>query len=195
MLERVDQGVGRILETLEKHKLLDNTLVAFSSDNGGYKLSDNQPLFHYKASLWEGGVRVPCLMRWPGKLPAGMTRSQMGITMDLTATFLAAAGALPADGKLDGIDLLPILSGNAQPRERAFFWRIQRSDRQQKAVRQGKWKYLKDASTEFLFDLDADIGERRNLAYQHPELVTRLRQLHAAWEADVDRHSVEIVVK
>jgi arylsulfatase A-like enzyme len=113
----------------------------------------------------------------------------------LTATFLAAAGALPADGKLDGIDLLPILSGNAQPRERAFFWRIQRSDRQQKAVRQGKWKYLKDASTEFLFDLDADIGERRNLAYQHPELVTRLRQLHAAWEADVDRHSVEIVVK
>jgi arylsulfatase A-like enzyme len=196
MLERVDQGVGDILRTLEKHKLLDSTLIAFSSDNGGYKLSDNQPLFHYKASLWEGGVRVPCLMRWPERLPAGKTMSQMGITMDLTATFLMTAGAkVPTEYKLDGIDLLPVLSGQAKEQERTFFWRIHRSDRQQKAARQGKWKYLKDASTEFLFDLDSDIGERHNLAYRHPELVTRLRQLHAVWEADVDRHAVDILVK
>jgi arylsulfatase A len=196
MLERVDQGVGQILQTLEKNKLLDNTLVAFSSDNGGYKYSDNQPFFHYKASLWEGGVRVPCLMRWPSKLAAGKAMPQLGITMDLSATFLALAGAkAPPDYKLDGIDLLPILSGQAKEQERTFFWRIQRSDRQQKAVRQGKWKYLKDASTEFLFDLDLDIGERHNLAYQHPERVVRLRQLHASWEADVDRNDVDILVK
>lgn len=196
MLERADQGVGEIVKTLAKHKLLDNTLLAFSSDNGGYKLSDNQPLFHYKASLWEGGVRVPCLIRWPGKLPAGQTKSQMGITMDLTATFLSVAGApVPADYKLDGIDLLPILAGQAQEKERTFFWRSQRSDRQQKAVRQGKWKYLKDVSTEFLFDLDTDIGERHNLAYQHPELVARLRQLHASWEADVELNRPDILVK
>jgi arylsulfatase A len=192
MLERVDD----ILQTLAKHKLADNTLIVFSSDNGGYKLSDNQPLFHYKASLWEGGVRVPCLMRWPGTLSAGKTMAPMGITMDLTATFLAAAGAkAPADYKLDGIDLLPILSGQAKDQQRTFFWRIERPDRQQKALRQGKWKYLKDAGTEFLFDLDADIGERRNLAYRHPELVTRLRELHASWEADVDRNNADILVK
>ncbi len=196
MLERVDQGVGAIVQSLAKHKILDDTLLVFSSDNGGYKLSDNQPLFHYKASLWEGGVRVPCLMRWPGKLPADRTLSQMGITMDLTATFLAAAGAkVPDDCKLDGIDLLPILSGQAKERERTFFWRIRRPDRQQAAVRQGKWKYLKDGGTEFLFDLDADIGERRNLAYRHPDLLGRLRRLHAAWEADVDRNESDILVK
>lgn len=196
MLERVDRGVGDILKTLAKHKLLDHTLLAISSDNGGYKLSDNRPLFHYKASLWEGGVRVPCLMRFPGKLPAGKVMSQMGITMDLTATFLSVAGAkVPSDHKLDGIDLLPILSGQAPEQERTFFWRIQRSDRQQKAVRQGKWKYVKDASSEFLFDLDADIGERHNLAYQNPEFVARLRRLHASWEEDVERGRPDLLVK
>lgn len=196
MLERVDRGVGAIVASLEKNKLLDNTLLVFSSDNGGYKLSDNQPLFHYKASLWEGGVRVPCLMRWPGKLPAGKTLTQAGITMDLTATFLAVGGAkIPADYKLDGIDLMPMLSGKLKEVERTFFWRIGRSDRRQKALRHGKWKYLKEGAIEFLFDLDVDIGERHNLAYQNPELVARLRRLHENWEGEMDRNPPEMLVK
>jgi arylsulfatase A-like enzyme len=196
MLERVDKGVGAILDTLTKHKLLDNTLVVLSSDNGGYKLSDNGPLFHYKATLWEGGVRVPCLMRWPGKLAEGKTLTQSGITMDLTATFLAAAGAkVPADYQLDGIDLMPILTGKAKEQERTFFWRINRADRQQKALRHGNWKYLKDGAVEFLFDLDNDIGERHNLAYQQSERVARLRQLHTGWEREMDRSNPAILVK
>lgn len=195
MLDRVDQGVGMILDALDKHKLAEDTLVIFSSDNGGYKLSDNGPLFHHKATLWEGGVRVPCLMRWPGKLPAGKTIDQMGISMDLTATILAAAGAGKIDRKLDGIDLLPILTGKEKERERAFFWRIDRADRKQKAARQGNWKYIKDGGVEMLFDLEDDIGERRNLFYRHPEVVERLRRLHADWEADVGREAPPFLVK
>jgi arylsulfatase A-like enzyme len=169
MLERVDQGVGLILSALEKNGVADNTLVIFTSDNGGYRLSDNGPLFHQKATLWEGGVHVPCLMRWPARLPKGRTVAQMGITMDLTATVLAAAGAEPPkDRKLDGIDLTPYLTGKEKEVERAFFWRIDRSDRKQKAARQGRWKYLRDGSIELLFDLAEDPSERRNLGYRHP---------------------------
>ena len=196
MLERVDQGVGQILDTLDKKGLADNTLVIFSGDNGGYKLSNNGPLFHHKTSLWEGGVRVPCLMRWPAQLGKGQTTKQMGITMDLTATILAATGAEQRkEVHLDGINLLPILKGMHKETERTFYWRVDRSDRKQKALRHGQWKYLKDGMIELLFDLHEDIGERRNLAYQHPERVERLRRMHADWEADVDRHRPELVVK
>ena len=112
MLERVDAGVGMILRELERLGIADNTLVVFSSDNGGERWSSNAPLFHHKATLWEGGIRVPCLMRWPAKLPKGKTTAQMGITMDLHATFLAAAGAPQIKGAaLDGVDLLPLLAG------------------------------------------------------------------------------------
>jgi len=188
MLERVDKGVGMILDALDKNGIADNTLVVFSSDNGGYYLSDNSPLFHHKSTLWEGGVRVPCLMRWPGVLPAGKVSQQMGITMDLTATMLTAASAkLPEGHKLDGIDLLPHVSGKKKESERTFCWRIDRSDRKQKAVRQGKWKYIKDAMIEMLFDLEEDVGERRNLIYRHPELAARLRRLHEEWETDLAR--------
>ncbi|MCI0460561.1 MAG: sulfatase [Gemmataceae bacterium] len=196
MLERVDRGVGMILDALDKNGVAENTLVIFSSDNGGYRLSDNGPLFHHKATLWEGGVRVPCLMRWPARLPKGQVISQMGITMDLTATILTAAGAeLPKERKLDGIDLMPILTGKQKEVERTFFWRIDRSDRKQNAVRQGRWKYLKDGAIEMLFDLQEDISERRNLGYRHPEIVERLRRLHAEWAADVDRNPPPMRVK
>jgi arylsulfatase A-like enzyme len=196
MLERVDQGVGQILDALKKQGIDDNTLVIFSSDNGGYRLSDNGPLFHHKSTLWEGGVRVPCLMRWPHRLPKGKVTEQAGITMDLTATVLAAAGAkLPKDRKLDGMNLLPILTGQEKNVERTFCWRIDRSDRRQKAVRHGKWKYHKDGMIELLFDLDHDIGERRNLAYQNPQVVGRMRQLLADWEADLARTPPAFMVK
>lgn len=196
MLERVDQGVGAILKTLEKHGLADDTLVIFSSDNGGYRLSDNSPLFHHKSTLWEGGVRVPCLLRWPNVLPKGTRSQQMGITMDLTATILAAAGGKAApDRPLDGIDLLPLLTGKAKEVERTFCWRIDRTGRKQKAIRQGKWKFLQDGMLGLLFDLENDVGERRNLAYRHPDIVDRLRRRLAEWEADVDRNDAPFLVK
>jgi arylsulfatase A-like enzyme len=196
MLERVDQGVGQILTALEKQRVLDNTLVIFSSDNGGYQLSDNSPLFHHKTTLWEGGVRVPCLMRWPARLKQGKDIDQPAITMDLSATILAAAGATPPAGrKLDGINLLPILTGQQKQIERTFFWRIDRTARKQKAVRHGPWKYMRDGMLEMLFDLEKDISERRNLAYQHPDIVARLRQMLADWEAEMAKEPTTFVVR
>jgi arylsulfatase A-like enzyme len=117
--------------------------------------------------------------------------------MDLTATFLAAAGAkLPADYIGDGLNLLPILTG-AQPEvERTFFWRINRSNRLMSAVRHGRWKYLSDGNTmDLLFDLSADIGERHNLGYQHPEVLRDLKARLKTWEAEMDASAREFVVR
>jgi arylsulfatase A-like enzyme len=196
MTEAVDAGVGKVLEALDRLKLADNTLVIFTNDNGGERLSDNGPLFHHKATVWEGGIRVPCVLRFPGRLPAGKISDQPGISMDLTATVLAACGvAPPADRKLDGIDLLPVLSGKSGPVERTLFWRIDRKDRLQKAVRQGKWKYVRDGNIDLLFDLSADVGERRDLAYHHPEKVAELRKKLADWEAEMATHKPAFIVK
>lgn len=111
-----------IQQKLDQHGLTGNTLFVLSSDNGGERWSSNLPLFHHKATLWEGGIRVPCLMRWPDKLPAGVVTAQPAITMDLTATFIAAAGARPPSGyQLDGINLLPHIADDAnKPTERTF---------------------------------------------------------------------------
>ena len=197
MVERIDQGVGMILDELDKQGIAENTLVVFSSDNGGERYSRNTPLFHHKATLWEGGIRVPCLMRWPAKLPKGKVTSQMAITMDLHATFAAAAGAKTPLGKpLDGIDLVPLLTNDAESIQRTFYWRIDRSNRKQKAIRHGKWKYVNDGNTmDLLFDLEADIGEHTNLGYQHPEIVKDLQRRLKAWELEMDATERQILVK
>jgi arylsulfatase A-like enzyme len=185
MLERLDSGVGKVLAALAKHGLTRDTLVIFTNDNGGERLSDNGPFFHHKTTLWEGGIRVPCLLRWPGRLPAGKVSRQPAISMDLTATVLAACSVRPPAGrKLDGIDLLPLLGGD-RLRERTFFWRIGRPDRQQRAVRHGDWKYVRDGGMELLFNLAADPGERKDLAYRHPATVGQLRARLAAWEKEM----------
>ena len=188
MIEHADRGVGTILAALERRGVARNTLVIFTNDNGGEWLSRNAPLFHRKDTLWEGGIRVPAIFRWPGRLPAGATRVTPGITMDLTATVLAAARvAVPAD--FEGTNLLPMLTGAgaaAAAAERPLFWRIATPTRQQRAVRRGKWKLLVDGDDLLLFDLTRDIGERNDLASSRPALVRELRGLLAAWEQDVD---------
>lgn len=197
MVERIDLGVGMILAELDTLKLAENTLVVFSSDNGGERFSRNAPLFHHKATVWEGGIRVPCLMRWPGKLPKGKITSQMAITMDLHATFLAVAGVHEMPPKaLDGINLLPLVTGESKPVERTFFWRIDRSNRKQRAIRQGPWKYINDGnSMDLLFNLDSDISERTDLGYQHPDILAGLKAKLKAWEAEIDATEREIWVR
>jgi arylsulfatase A-like enzyme len=197
MVERVDLGVGMMLAELEKAGIAENTFIVFSSDNGGERLSDNRPLFHNKTTLWEGGIHVPCLMRWPAKLPKGQVVKQPAITMDLTATFLAAAGAkTPSDYHPDGINLLPILTGTEPEIERTFCWRIQRGLRTQWAIRHGKWKYLSDADTnELLFDLNADISERRNLYYEHQDIAVDLKARYKAWANEMDASDRAFLIK
>ena len=186
ILERADQGVGKILATLDRLQLSRNTLVIFTSDNGGEWLSRNAPLFHRKYTLWEGGIRVPLLMRWPARIPRGIVSKQVGITMDLTASIVAVAqSSPPASYKPEGIDLIPLIA-NRQVRERTLFWRIPVPARNQRAVRQGRWKYLRDGQYEFVYDLTADIGERNDLARTKAGMLPAFRKLVAAWEADVD---------
>lgn len=202
MLEACDRGVGEILAVLEKKGVLDNTLFVFTNDNGGeVRLACNRPLFHHKATLWEGGIRVPCILRWPGHLPAGTQSKQVGISMDLAATILAATGARAPEGRtLDGMNLLPMLAGEKPPVERTLCWRINRVDRKQRAVRHGKWKYVMDGdnpvtSLGLLFDLEADVSERFNIAPQHREIVLDLQRRYMDWEKEVDRDAPELVVR
>ena len=196
MTEAIDAGVGKILSALEERNAADRTLVVFTNDNGGERLSDMGPLFHHKATLWEGGIRVPCLLRYPGVLPAGKVSDQPAITMDLAATVLAACGVSPsADRKLDGVDLIPLLSGKSPSAMRAFFWRIQRPERNQRAVRYGQFKLVRDSGYDQLFDLATDIGERHDLSYLHPETADELRRLLAEWEAEMAKEKPAFTVK
>lgn len=196
MVEKVDDSVGAILNELEQQGVLENTLVVLSSDNGGERYSDNTPLFHHKSTLWEGGIRVPCLMRWPARLPKGKTTAQVGITMDLSATFAAIAGAKPdADRPFDGINLVPILTGEQPEQTRTLYWRINRPGREQKAVRHGNHKYIQDSNVEMLFDLSQDISERRDLHFQQPDLFLDLKRRLAAWEADLAKERTEFLVR
>ena len=193
MLERADQGVGRILEQLEQLRLTQNTIVIFTNDNGGEWLSRNTPLFHRKWTLWEGGIRVPAIVRWPGHIPAGRVSHQVGITMDLTASILAATNStVPTDARLEGMNIFPILEGRAAQAERTLFWRTAVGGFQQRAVRSGNWKLLVDGNAVLLFDLQNDIGERNDLAARRPDIAQRLRRLLADWERDVNEEAARL---
>jgi arylsulfatase A-like enzyme len=186
MVERADAGVGRILATIDRLGLRRNTIVIFTNDNGGEWLSHGGPLFHRKGSVWEGGIRVPALVRWPGRIRAGRVSGQVGMTMDLTASIVAAAGVpAPATG-LDGVNLLPILEGRAPEMERTLFWRVGGAVRQQQAVRSGRWKLVIDQGRPLLFDLSRDIGERTDVIAAHRDVAMRLQAALATWQGEVD---------
>ena len=169
--------------------------VAYNNDNGGEWLSRNAPFFHRKGTLWEGGIRVPLIMRWPGELPAGKTSAQVALTMDITASILSATGTKPPQSyRADGIDLLPVLRGRVPRIERRVFWRFPPNaspdltplGRQQRVVRAGHMKLLVEGGHFFLFDLAADPGERTDLAAQRPNVVRSLWGLIQEWEKSVD---------
>ncbi|HEX8187969.1 MAG TPA: sulfatase-like hydrolase/transferase [Pyrinomonadaceae bacterium] len=183
MMQSLDEGVGRVLRALEGAGLARRTLVVFTSDNGGERFSYNWPFTGQKFDLHEGGIRVPALVRWPGRIPAGQTSGQVAVTMDWTATILAAAGARAhPDYPLDGVDLLPVMRGDRAPFERTLFWR----NDAQGAARSGRWKYLKDGGRgERLFDLQADEREQADSRDSHGEIFERLKAGYQKWEAQV----------
>ncbi len=188
IMERADLGVGKILAALERRGLTRNTLVIFTNDNGGEWLSRNAPLFHRKQTVWEGGIRVPAIFKWPAQLPAGKTSSQVGSVMDFAATLTAITGsAVPSDAKLEGINLIPLLKDGAARQERTLFFRYTVGQtRRQRAVRQGDWKLVIDGPNPMLFNLSNDIGERNDVTNQHQDIVGRLNGLITQWEQDVD---------
>jgi arylsulfatase A-like enzyme len=185
MLERADQGMGEIMDALEQAGIDDETLVIFTNDNGGEWLSRNTPLFNRKWTVWEGGIRVPAIMRWPGVIPANQVSPQVGITMDFTATILALAGVeMPRGYAPEGINLLPIVSGQAPVVERTLFWRASPTNR---AVRSGDLKLvMQSPSAAFLFNVREDPGERNDLTNTGQDDIRRLRSLLNEWTEDVD---------
>ena len=185
MMESMDTGIGRVLEALHRRGMERDTLVIFTSDNGGERFSHMAPFSHGKMTLYEGGIRVAATARWPGMIPAGSATHQVAVTMDWAATLLALAGAhAPRTAPLDGIDLMPALTGARAPAGRDLFWRIAQR-RSQKALRSGDWKYLQTDAGEFLFDLAADAGEKQDRKADEPAVLAQLKAKYAAWEADV----------
>ena len=179
MIHHMDEGIGWIMAALEKAGLADDTLVVFTSDNGGERFSDNWPLVGGKMDLTEGGIRVPWIAHWPATIaPAGLS-TQHCMTMDWSATMLDAAGvsADPA-WPLDGVSLMPVLrdAGHAFPRP--LHWRM--NHRGQRALRDGDWKYLRVDGNDYLFNVPADERERANRAPREPE---RLMAMRSAWES------------
>jgi arylsulfatase A-like enzyme len=173
----LDAGVGRVPAELRRAGLHENTLVVFSSDNGGERFSRMWPLTGQKTELLEGGIRVPAIVSWPVHLPPGIS-DQVAMTMDWLPTLLAAAGA-PAYEASDGINLLELLQqGRTMPRK--LYWRYKAHA--QRAVRDGDLKYLRIKGNEFLFDLGADVHERANLAIDQPQQLAALRADWEAWD-------------
>jgi len=184
MMQSLDAGIGRVLDAVRQGKGDDNTLVVFTSDNGGERFSKIWPFVGRKFDLLEGGLRVPQICRWSGRIEPGRITNQVTITMDLTATCLAAAGVAAAPGYLlDGVDLLPVLTGRAAEFERTLYWRMRH--RYQRAVRRGGWKYLKVADNEFLFDIEYDPRERGDLSKKRPDLLAELRKQWEDWNREM----------
>jgi arylsulfatase A-like enzyme len=184
MIRHMDEGIARILEALAAIGATERTLVVFTSDNGGERFSDTWPLVGKKMDLLEGGIRVPYIVRWPERVPAGRVTTQLAITMDWTATFLDAAGVAPhPDYPLDGASLLRVLERPEAPFDRELFWRMK--FRGQKAMRAASWKYLATEDGEFLFDLSRDQRERANLGRREPGRLAAMRERYAGWEKTV----------
>ena len=183
MVERMDTGIGRVLDALDTNGVTDNTMVIYTHDHGGRHLVDHGPLFHGFANLYEAGIRVPAIIRFPRHMPAGRTEGMPGISMDLTVTILQAAGLDEVAGSLDGMDLVPPPSERAQFIRRAFYWQADLYDfGKQRAMLDWPFKYLEHGNTRFLFDLREDIGERNNLYFKEQELAERLRTRLTTWQ-------------
>jgi arylsulfatase A-like enzyme len=184
MIHHMDEGIGKLMAALRAEGLEENTLVVFTSDNGGERFSDNWPLVGGKMDLTEGGIRVPWIAHWPAAIAPGTTSTQHCMTMDWSATLLDAGGGQPhPDWPIDGVSLLGVLRDPARRFERALYWRM--NHRGQRALREGDWKYLQVDGHEYLFNIARDERERANLATREPERLERMRAQWLAWNESV----------
>lgn len=184
MIHHMDEGIGWLLKALDRKGLTQNTLVVFTSDNGGERFSNNWPLYGEKMDLLEGGIRVPLLARWPARIQPGLVSDCPNLTTDWTATMLAAAGvAHDPDYPLDGVNLSPLFADASWRRPGDLCWRMKH--RGQRALIRGDWKYLRQDGYDYLFNLANDARERANLARRHPEQLAELRNAWQTWSAEL----------
>ncbi len=184
MIHHMDEGIGWVVDALRETGQLDNTLIVFTSDNGGERFSDNWPLVGGKMDLTEGGIRVPWIAHWPAVIPPGSVSQQHCLTMDWSATLLELGGATPAASHpLDGVSLAAVLRHPSSAVERTMFWRM--NHRGQRAMRQGPWKYLRVDGHDYLFNIPADARERANLALREPDRLAAMCQAWEDWNASM----------
>jgi arylsulfatase A-like enzyme len=183
MVTCMDEAIGEILDRLASLGLERDTLVLFFSDNGGARPGDNGPLRGFKTQMFEGGIRVPFLARWPARIPAGRVTDEFLTALEVLPTLAAATGApLPTGVTLDGNDVLPVLEGKAASRRTEMFWQ-RRGD---KAARVGQYKWVESAQGSGLFDLSNDVGEKTDLTKTHPDVLERVRGRWQAWRKEMD---------
>lgn len=178
----MDEAIGALLDELKSRGLERDTLVVFHSDNGGSGNGGNAPLRASKGTMWEGGLRVPFIAHWPGRLPAGRVCDDFLTALELLPTFAAAAEAKLPDVPLDGFNALPVLAGEQPSPRKEMFW--QRRD--DVAARVGQWKWVSAAKGGGLFDLTNDVGETRDLSKERPEVLARVKARFAAWRQSMD---------
>ncbi len=182
----MDEAIGEVLSALRESGAEKDTLVIFLSDNGGSGNAGNAPLRGAKSTMWEGGLRVPFLARWPDHIPAGKVSEEFLTALEIFPTLVAAAGAqAPQDVKLDGFDMLPVLAGERKSPRTEMFWQ-RRNDR---AARIGNWKWIegvKDGKGSGLFDLATDVGEAHDLSKEKPDVLKMMQERFAAWRAEMD---------
>ncbi len=194
MIERLDESVADILASLKKHGFAENTIVVFASDHGAMKPGLNKPYRDFKGTLFDGGIRVPLIARWPGKVKPGTVSNQVGSLMDVTKSFLAAAGAETAEQKLDGDDILAHIVDEKPEYKRTLHWRSKRGGKTWWAIRDGDKKYVRRNEDgkidEWLFNLETDSSESNNLLETQPKspLSDDLKQKLISWETEV-KHS------
>ena len=180
MIHHMDEGIGQLMATLRDEGLEGDTLIVFTSDNGGERFSDNWPLVGGKMDLTEGGIRVPWIAHWPARIAAGGTSTQACMTMDWSTTLLEAGGGQPdPQYPPDGVSLLPVLLNPNAGFERDLYWRM--NHRGQRALRVCDWKYLRVDGHDYLFNLTADARERANLAAREPERLQAMREQWQRW--------------
>jgi len=184
MIEEMDRQIGRVLQALDANGLTENTIIIFTSDNGGERFADTWPFTGKKTELLEGGLRIPTLISWPARIPQGRTSEQVAISMDWMPTLLAAAGAEPDPSyPPDGMNLLPTLTQNVEPLSRKLFWRYKANA--QRAVRDGDYKFLKILDNTFLFNVVEDPLERANLKDRQKDVYHRLVREWNDWNASM----------
>jgi len=184
MIHHMDEGIGWVVDALKQTGQLANTLIVFTSDNGGERFSDNWPLVGGKMDLTEGGIRVPWIAHWPAGIAPGGLSAQHCMTMDWSATMMALGGASPDPNyPLDGVSLAPVLRDPAHTFARPMHWRM--NHRGQRALRLGDYKYLRVDGHDYLFNIPADARERANLGDRLPAQLHTMRELWEAWNASM----------
>jgi arylsulfatase A-like enzyme len=183
LITQMDTSIGEIMGQIQQLGLDDNTIYVFASDNGGSGGSNNKPLRGGKSTMFEGGLRVPFIVRWKGRVKAGAVTDAFATTLELFPTFLAAAGSAPPPVKLDGHNLLPLLEGRGALDRKEMFWH--RAFTNSSAAKIGHWKWVDHDGESGLYDLAADIGETKDLSAQRPEVLAMMKKRYAEWWAEM----------